>query len=349
MSNFINFLTAGILAAAPLLFGLLGELLTEKSGNLNLGVEGMMFMGGIAGISGVYFYEKAGGTSPWAALIIALVCSVLVAGLGALIFSVLTITLRANQNVTGLALTMFGTGFGNYFGEAIGNADPSGFLSVSTAVKGIFNNPVFPKSLVNIPYVGKVLFSHNFMVYLSIALAIVLAVFLNRTRSGLNLRAVGESPATADAAGINVTKYKRRTARRRALRGDERRLRRRRRLGPRLHQRLRLARRRPGDLRRVEPPAGPVVLPDLRRALLYAVLLPHLLHPRLHLRHRPLYRHRRGAGVRQPAAQPVQPAAGQPGAELLPGGPVTCIRKKFPLTGKPVLCYTPCYNLIWIG
>ena len=208
MSNFINFLTAGILAAAPLLFGLLGELLTEKSGNLNLGVEGMMFMGGIAGISGVYFYEKAGGTSPWAALVIALVCSVLVAGLGALIFSVLTITLRANQNVTGLALTMFGTGFGNYFGEAIGNADPSGFLSVSTGVKGIFNNPVFPKSLVNIPYVGKVLFSHNFMVYLSIALAIVLAVFLNRTRSGLNLRAVGESPATADAAGINVTKYK---------------------------------------------------------------------------------------------------------------------------------------------
>lgn len=208
MSNFINFLTAGILAAAPLLFGLLGELLTEKSGNLNLGVEGMMFMGGIAGISGVYFYEKAGGTSAWVSLIIALVCSVLVAGLGALIFSVLTITLRANQNVTGLALTMFGTGFGNYFGEAIGNADPSGFLSVSTAVKGIFNNPVFPKSLVNIPYVGKVLFSHNFMVYLSIALAIILAVFLNRTRSGLNLRAVGESPATADAAGINVTKYK---------------------------------------------------------------------------------------------------------------------------------------------
>ena len=208
MSNFINFLTAGILAAAPLLFGLLGELLTEKSGNLNLGVEGMMFMGGIAGISGVYFYEKAGGTSPWVSLIIALVCSVLVAGLGALIFSVLTITLRANQNVTGLALTMFGTGFGNYFGEAIGNADPSGFLSVSTGVKGIFNNPIFPKSLVNIPYVGKVLFSHNFMVYLAIALAIVLAVFLNRTRSGLNLRAVGESPATADAAGINVTKYK---------------------------------------------------------------------------------------------------------------------------------------------
>lgn len=208
MNNFINFLTAGILAAAPLLFGLLGELLTEKSGNLNLGVEGMMFMGGIAGIAGVYYYEKAGGTSPWLALLIALVCSLICAGLGALIFSVLTITLRANQNVTGLALTMFGVGFGNYFGEAIGNADPSGFLSVSAGVKGIFNNPIFPAPLVNIPYVGKVLFSHNFMVYLSIVLAVLMAWFLNRTRAGLNLRAVGESPATADAAGISVTKYK---------------------------------------------------------------------------------------------------------------------------------------------
>lgn len=208
MNNFINFLTAGILAAAPLLFGLLGELLTEKSGNLNLGVEGMMFMGGIAGIMGPYYYEKAGGTNPWVALVIAIICALVCAGAGALIYSVLTITLRANQNVTGLALTMFGTGFGNYFGEAIGNADPSGFLSVSTAVKGLFNNPIFPKSLVNIPYVGKVLFSHNFMVYLSILLAVAMAFFLGRTRTGLNLRAVGESPATADAAGINVTRYK---------------------------------------------------------------------------------------------------------------------------------------------
>ena len=100
------------------------------------------------------------------------------------------------------------TGFGNYFGEAVGNADPSGFLSVSTAVKGIFNNPIFPDSMVNIPYIGKLLFSHNFMVYLAILLAVLLAWFLGRTRAGLSLRAVGESPATADAAGINVTKYK---------------------------------------------------------------------------------------------------------------------------------------------
>ena len=77
MNNLINFLTAGILAAAPLLFGVLGELLTEKSGNLNLGVEGMMFMGGIAGIVGPYYYEKAGGTNPYVALVIALVCALI--------------------------------------------------------------------------------------------------------------------------------------------------------------------------------------------------------------------------------------------------------------------------------
>ena len=208
MNNLINFLTAGILAAAPLLFGVLGETLTEKSGSLNLGVEGMMFLGGIAGILGPYYYEKAGGTNPYVALFLALICSLVCAGLGALVFSVLTITLRANQNVTGLALTMFGTGFANYFGEAVGASDPSGFLSVSAGVKGIFNNPVFPAPLAELPVVGKLLFSHNFMVYLAVVLALLLAWFLGRTRRGLNLRAVGESPATADAAGINVTLYR---------------------------------------------------------------------------------------------------------------------------------------------
>ena len=208
MNNLINFLTAGILAAAPLLFGVLGESLTEKSGNLNLGVEGQMFMGGIAGLMAPYYYERAGGTNPYIGLLLAIVFALLCAGLGAFLFSVLTITLRANQNVTGLALTMFGTGFANYFGEAIGNADPSGFLSVSTGLKDLFNNPIFPDAMVNIPLVGKLIFSHNFMVYLAIILALLMAFFLGRTRSGLNLRAVGESPATADAAGINVTKYK---------------------------------------------------------------------------------------------------------------------------------------------
>ena len=209
MNNLINFLTAGIIASAPLLFGVLGEILTEKSGNLNLGVEGMVFMGGIAGMAGSFYYEKAAAhPSGVVAALIAIVCAMLCAAFGALIYSVVTITFRANQNVTGLALSIFGTGFGNYFGEAIGHSAPSGFLSVSEATKGAFNSAVFPSALANIPYVGKLLFSHNFMVYLSLILALTLGWFLTRTRTGLNLRAVGESPATADAAGINVTKYK---------------------------------------------------------------------------------------------------------------------------------------------
>ena len=210
MTFLLNLIKAAVLYGTPLLYGTSGEILTEKSGNLNLGVEGMMFMGGALGLGAAFYYEKLAGAAVSAplAVVIAIAASFLAGALAALLFSFLTITLRANQNVTGLALTMFGTGFGNYFGEAVGNADPSGFLSVSTAVKGIFNNPIFPDSMVNIPYIGKLLFSHNFMVYLAILLAILLAWFLGRTRAGLSLRAVGESPATADAAGINVTKYK---------------------------------------------------------------------------------------------------------------------------------------------
>lgn len=209
MNNLINFLTAGILAAAPLLFGVLGEILTEKSGNLNLGVEGMMFMGGIGGIMGAYYYERA-VIDPVAivAVLIAMLSAMLFAAFGALLYSVITITFRANQNVTGLALSIFGVGFGNFFGEAVSSADPSKVLAVGNVVRAGFNNTIFPEALVKLPYVGRLLFSHNFMIYFGVLLAIGMSLFLYRTRKGLNLRAVGESPATADAAGINVTLYK---------------------------------------------------------------------------------------------------------------------------------------------
>ena len=208
MNNLINFLTAGILAAAPLLFGVLGEILTEKSGNLNLGVEGMMFMGGIGGLMGAYFYERAvGEPSAMVAVLIAILCAMLFAGFGALLYSIITITFRANQNVTGLALSIFGVGFGNFFGEAVASTDPSRVLAVGNTIKGAFNNAIFPQSMVNIPYFGKLLFSHNFMVYLAILMALAMSLFLYRSRKGLALRSVGENPATADAAGINVTLY----------------------------------------------------------------------------------------------------------------------------------------------
>ena len=209
MTHFTNFLTAGIIAAAPLLFGVLGELLTEKSGNLNLGVEGMMFMGGVGGLMCIYGYESLVETpSAVMVILIGIVASMLFAAFGAFIFSVLTISLRTNQTVTGLALTIFGVGFANYFGEAIGQSNTSGAFAVSSVAKTAFNSAIFPEAMTSLPVVGKVLFSHNFMVYLAILLAVLLAVFLKKTRKGLNLRAVGESPATADAAGVSVSLYR---------------------------------------------------------------------------------------------------------------------------------------------
>lgn len=206
MDTFLNFVVASVLAATPLLFGTLGEILTEKSGHLNLGVEGMMFMGGVAGLAGTYYYEKAvEEPSKLVAAIIGVICAFLCAMFGALIYSFLTITLRANQNVTGLALTTFGTGFGNFFGEILGNA-AGGYVSVGTVIKAAFDEGI--PVLKDIPVIGKLLFGYNFLVYTAVALAILLAWFLSKTRTGLNLRAVGESPATADAAGIPVTIYK---------------------------------------------------------------------------------------------------------------------------------------------
>ena len=206
MDTFLSFVVAAVLASTPLLLGTLGEILTEKSGHLNLGVEGMMFMGGVAGLAGTYYYEKAvGEPNAFVSVIIGVVCAFICAMFGAFIYSFLTITLRANQNVTGLALTTFGTGFGNFFGEIMGNA-AGGYVSVGTVIKAAFNDGI--PVLKDIPFFGKLLFNYSFFVYLVVALAIFLAYFLNKTKTGLNLRAVGESPATADAVGINVTLYK---------------------------------------------------------------------------------------------------------------------------------------------
>ena len=206
MSNLfsIAFVMAAVAAGAPLLFGTLGEILTEKSGNLNLGVEGMMYMGGVAGLAGAYYYEQMAGpaASGVAAAVIATVCAFLCAAFGALLYSVLTITLRANQNVTGLALTIFGTGFGNLVGEAMGNA-AGGFVAVSQSTKSVFIGGV--PVLQDLPVVGELLFSYNYLVYLAVLVAVLLSLFLNHSRLGLNLRSVGENPGTADAAGINVT------------------------------------------------------------------------------------------------------------------------------------------------
>ena len=116
MNTLIHLLEAAVIAGTPLLLGALGEILCERAGNLNLGVEGEMFMGAVAGIAAAFFYNQAGGENGFVAVAFATLFSFLFGPLGALIYAFLVVTMRANQNVTGLILTIFGTGFGNFFG-----------------------------------------------------------------------------------------------------------------------------------------------------------------------------------------------------------------------------------------
>lgn len=204
---FIALVVAAITYGTPLLFGTLGEVLTEKSGSLNLGVEGIMFMGGAIGLGGVFYYEKAvESPSAFLAVLIGLLCAFIAGGIASLIFSFLTITLRANQNVTGLTLTIFGGGVANFFGGTL-NSMAGGVGQISVAATSAVYRATIP-GLSDLGLPGRLLFSYGFMVYLAIVLAVVLQLFLNRTRPGLNLRSVGENPATADAAGINVSRNK---------------------------------------------------------------------------------------------------------------------------------------------
>lgn len=207
MGVIIIFIQKAIAQGIGILFGALGEILTEKSGNLNLGIPGIMYMGGIAGLIGAFLYEKSVETPiGWIGMIIALLCALLCAALGGLIYSFLTISLRANQNVTGLALTTFGIGFGNFFGGSLAKL-AGGVGQISVAATGKAFRASIP-GLSKIPVIGPLFFSYGFLTYLAIVIAFVMAFLMKKTRVGLNLRAVGENPATADAAGIAVTKYK---------------------------------------------------------------------------------------------------------------------------------------------
>ncbi len=204
LQSLIAWITRTVMFGTVIMYGSLGETMTEKSGNLNLGVPGIMYLGAFGGFASAYYYSTlAENPSKILCILIALLCAFLASACGGLIFSFLTITLRANQNVTGLALTTFGMGIANFFGVFV--------LDGSVSVKAEFANQAFKTpipGLCRIPIIGDVLFSYGFLVYLAVILAVVLHFFLTKTKSGLNLRAVGENPATADAAGVNVSKYK---------------------------------------------------------------------------------------------------------------------------------------------
>ncbi len=208
----VQFICRAILLGVPLLYGSTGEIVTEKSGHLNLGIPGIMYVGAISGVIGSFLYEKACGDSidnmnGILAVLIPFVCAILGSVLMGFIYSFLTVTLRANQNVTGLALTTFGIGFGNFFGGSLIKLAESDMPSIALTKTSSFFSVKLPFA-DDLGVVGEILFSHDFLTYAAIIIAVIVAFVLNRTRVGLNLRSVGENPATADAAGINVTKYK---------------------------------------------------------------------------------------------------------------------------------------------
>ncbi len=203
-----GFLQRAIMQGIPLLYGSTGEIITEKSGNLNLGIPGIMYVGGISGVIGAFLYEQnTASVNPVLAVLIPLVCSMLGSLLMGLIYSFLTVSLRANQNVTGLALTTFGVGFGNFFGGSLSKLTGSDIPSISlTATSNCFRTSLpFAEKC---GWFGQVFLSHSFLAYAAVIIAVVTSLILSRTRVGLHLRAVGENPATADAAGINVGRYK---------------------------------------------------------------------------------------------------------------------------------------------
>lgn len=206
----VQFIQRAIMQGTPLLFGSTGEILTEKSGHLNLGIPGIMYIGAISGVIGAFFYENGVGAAninPFLAVLIPLLTSLIGSLIGGLIYCVLTVTLRANQNVTGLALTTFGVGFGNFFGGSLIKISGSDMPAITLSATSKCFKETLPFA-DKLGVVGDLLFSYSFLVYLAIVIALISSFVLGHTRVGLHLRAVGENPATADAAGINVNKYK---------------------------------------------------------------------------------------------------------------------------------------------
>jgi ABC-type uncharacterized transport system permease subunit len=185
MQAIINILQAGVASGTVLLFATMGEIFAERSGVMNLGVEGMMLMGAMSAYS---IAVKTG--NPWLGVLVAM----LAAGLLSQIHAFITITLHADQVVSGLALTFLGTGISLVLGEGLSK---SGTVSLLSS----FSIPL----LSQIPFLGPIFFKdQNIMVYIGYLFIPLAWYFINRTRPGMHLRAVGEYPAAADALGINV-------------------------------------------------------------------------------------------------------------------------------------------------
>ena len=207
----VSFIHRAIMQGIPLLYGSTGEIITEKSGNLNLGIPGIMYVGGISGVIGAFLYENSlpskSDANGFLAVLIPLACCLFGSFMMGLIYAFLTTTLRANQNVTGLALTTFGIGIGNFFGGSLIKLVQTDVPSITLSTTSAFFKGTLPFA-DKLGWFGDIFLSYSFLAYTAVLIAILCSFTLNRTRVGLNLRAVGENPATADADGISVTKNK---------------------------------------------------------------------------------------------------------------------------------------------
>lgn len=187
LTFFISILVGAVRAGTPLLFATLGEILAQRSGVLNLGVEGMMIVGALSGFMGAYYSQ-----SPWIGVLAAMLC----AGLMSLIHAFLCITLKSDQVVSGITIVLLGTGLTSFVGEAMVGKTGYGFEPL--------NLPV----LSDLPFFGQILFRYNILVYLAVLIVLVVWIVLFKTRVGLEITAVGESPAAADTLGIPVDRIR---------------------------------------------------------------------------------------------------------------------------------------------
>ncbi len=199
---FLNLLQKSIRFSTIFLFGSTGETITQKSGHLNLGTPGVMCIGAVGGCLGASWYVKSladlSQMNGFLAVLIPILTALLFGALAGLLYSFFAVTLRCNQNLIGLTITTFGVGLNKY---VLGQLETTGFSEISSCfIK------TFPCAEDN--WFTNLFFSYGALVYIAIIVAIIVTIVFKKTRVGLNLRAVGESPATADAAGINVTKYR---------------------------------------------------------------------------------------------------------------------------------------------
>jgi len=222
-SSFSSLINSAVIFGTVIMFGALGEILTEKSGHLNLGIPGIVYLGGFGGWLGGFIFEKYvfGITNPNTVtpfisimlILITIIFAIVFAVIGGLLYALFTVTLRSNQNVTGLSLTYLSVGICSFGGQfALKSLGYSGYAkatATTNAFSWCFNNQFKMQSLNGFgAFVGNAFLSYGILIYVAIAIAIAMFLVLKKTNVGLSLRSIGESPSSADAQGINVIKFK---------------------------------------------------------------------------------------------------------------------------------------------